>query len=256
MSNLNNSPENKSNWYQPIWENIELVNTNPKLDAYLDVEKYPEFQGNVTAKLISQCLPLTPIKGLAEMTPEKLGLVLGQKCANIFGLVEFLTSLSKKPDAAKRGREIKTNLEQQAKHLPEAANQLEALRVMEMIVAEFQKDLPQFQKKLLQAFDTALMQPNYQEAVEFFAGFAGGIAKQGFKGGKIVQPTEATDLHLKMFMHSQRVKKFRTVKELRAFLLKNGFTNQTLGDDSRLQKYCTRIGYAPGRQKNSSKKKT
>jgi hypothetical protein len=34
---------------------------------------------NVVAKLVSQGMPLTPLKELKAMTPEKLGLLLGQQ---------------------------------------------------------------------------------------------------------------------------------------------------------------------------------
>lgn len=69
----------KSTWYQRIWETQDLTNTNPKLSPYLDPDKYPQFQANVTNQLMRQSLPLTPLKELVVMTPEKLGLMLGQK---------------------------------------------------------------------------------------------------------------------------------------------------------------------------------
>jgi hypothetical protein len=66
-------------WYERIWNKIELVNTNPELAPYLDVDKFPQYQVNLMSKLIGQGLPLTPTKELKIITPEKLGLVLGQQ---------------------------------------------------------------------------------------------------------------------------------------------------------------------------------
>jgi hypothetical protein len=76
----------KLSWYEQIWARMELRNTNPKLAPYFDVKQFPDYLANVTASLISQSMPLAPIKKLKVMTPEKLGLVLGQKCANLYAL--------------------------------------------------------------------------------------------------------------------------------------------------------------------------
>ena len=238
----------KRTWYQRIWEKQDLTNTNPKLEPFLNPDKFPKFQANATIQLTRQLLPLTPPKELVIMTPEKLGMVLGQKQANLYGMKDYFQSLAKEPQAIERGKAVKREMEQQA-HIPEVANNLELLHIVGMFVNEFNKSLPRFKRNIQDAFKAALVQPNYQEAVEFFRGFAKGLATQGFNDGKIVRNTPATDLHLNMFMRSQKFKKFRTVKELRAFLLQNGFTQDTLGDDSRLQKYCTRVGYAPGKKR-------
>ena len=188
------------------------------------------------------------------MTPEKLGLFLGQKQANLYGMKDYFRSLAKDPQAVERGKENKRKMEQQA-HIPAVANDLEAMRVLELMVKDFLKALPLYERNVQDAFKAALDQPNYQEAVEFFRGFASGLATQGFKDGRIVRTTEATDLHLRMFMQSQKVKEFKSVVELRAFLLQNGFTEETLGDDERLQKYCYRVGYAPGKRGRPSKQR-
>jgi hypothetical protein len=56
-----------------------------------------------------------------------------------------------------------------------------------------------------------------------------------------------------MFMRSQKFQKFENVKELRNFLWDNGFSLETL-DDSRLQKYCQRIKYTPGKRGRPARK--
>ena len=230
----------KRTWYQRIWEKQDLPNTNPKLEQLFNPDKFEKSQANAAIQLIGQLLPLTPVKELVEMTPEKLGMMMGQKQAIFYGL--------KDPQAVECSKAAKREMEKQA-HIPAVANALEVIRNVELMAKEFSKALPQYKRNVQDAFKAALAQPNYQEAVEFFRGFAAGLATQGFKDGKIVRNTPATNLHLNMFMRSQKFKKFRSVKELRAFLLQNGFTEETLGDDSRLQKYCSRIGYAPGKRR-------
>lgn len=228
-------------WYERIWQRVELSNTNPKLAPYLDVKQFPGYQANVTAALISQSMTLTPVKKLKAMTPEKLGLVLGQKCANFYALGD-------EKQVANLQR-AKLQLEALKKHSDEPSidSALHALGVAEAMYEELAKDFPQFEKTVHAAFKAALKQPNYQEAVQFFRGFAKGIAKPGLKDGRLAGQTDATPLQLKMFLHPKEAAQMKTVGELRGFLLKNGFTEQTLGDETRLQKFCTRIGYAPGK---------
>jgi hypothetical protein len=123
-----------------------------------------------------------------------------------------------------------------------------------LLVHEFVTNiLPKFEEVVQQSFKTALKRGNYQEALEFFQGFAEGFAIKGFKDGSIVRKTPATELHLNMFMRSQKFQKFENVKELRNFLWDNGFSLETL-DDSRLQKYCQRIKYTPGKRGRPARK--
>jgi hypothetical protein len=92
-------------WFEQIWEKVELVNTNPELSQYLDVDKFSGYQLKVTAKLIGQALPLTPPKQLKTMTPEKLGRVLGQQCATLHSLGEYFQSLGNNLETVRRGKE-------------------------------------------------------------------------------------------------------------------------------------------------------
>jgi hypothetical protein len=234
-------------WFERIWERVGLVNTNPELAPYLDVDKWPRYQVNVIAKLIGQGLPLTPPKELKTMTPKKLGLLLGQQCATLYALGEYFQSLQSDVEAVERGKENVKALRTQ-RHLPGVSSALHSGRILGMMIQELVKYVPRFQGIVHGAFKGALDQPKYQEALEFFQGFATGLSKPGFKDGTLVRPTRATPLQMKMFMHPEQVAEMKNVRELRAFLLKSGFTEETLGDDERLQKFCTRLGYAPGKR--------
>jgi hypothetical protein len=241
-------------WYERIWAKVGLVNTNPELSPYLDVDKWAPYQVNVAAKLMSQGLPLTPAKELKTMTPEKLGLLLGQKCATLYGLGDYLQSLANNPEAVERGKKNLKALKTQ-RRVPGVSSALHAGRIAEMMIPELVKYIPRFVETVHAAFKAALEQPKYQEAVEFFRGYAAGLSKPGFKDGKLVRSTLATPLLAKMFMHPEQIAEMKNVKELRAFLLKNGFTKASLGDDERLQKLCSRLGYAPGKRGRPSKAK-
>ena len=247
----NEKPANSQSWYEQIWNKIELANTNPNLAPYLDVDKLPEYQVNVVAKLIGQGLPLTPPRELKTMTPEKLGLVLGQQCATLYELGKQLEPLGN-PEAVKQAEKT-TEFLTKNQQVPGVESLLQAASVSGMMILELVKHASKFEKKVHAAFKAALNQTNHQEAIEFFRGYAHGLATPGIKDGKLARRTDATTLQMKMFIHSEQIAKMKTVRELRAFLLKNGFTEETLGDDERLQKFCSRLGFAPGKHKAKAK---
>ncbi len=244
---MKNPTKNQPSWYGRVWEMLDSIDSNLKSIPCLDVENYPEWQRNVVQQLLRQFFPLTPPTELLVITPETLGLLLGQRCSHLYALGAWLASASKVPDAAKRGKALKRKMVEQS-HVPGMASALQAMETLALVLKDFAKDSSRFEELVQQAFKAALGQPNYQEAVEFFRGFATGLATHILKDGGLVRKTDATELHMKMFIHAEQAKKFRTVTELRAFLLKSGFTQETLGDDERLQKYCNRIKYAPGKR--------
>lgn len=240
-------------WYDRIFDRVELVNTNPRLAPYLDVDKFSQYQTNVMLKLIGQGLPLTPPKELKAITPEKLGLLLGQQCATIYALGECFQGLDD-PEIMEQAKKAAKDLRKQ-RHVPGVKSVLHAANVGGMMIEQLVNHFPKFEKNLHAAFKAALDQPNYQEAVEFFRGFAKGITKPALKDGQIAGRTTATTLQMKMFMHAEQAAKMKSVRQLRAFLLENGLTEGTLGDEERLQKLCTRLGYAPGRKQSRSHQK-
>jgi len=240
-------------WYERIFDRVELVNTKPELAPYLDVDQLPKYQANVLAKLVGQGLPLTPPRTLKTLTPKKLGQLLGQQCATLHALGEQLQSLDD-PEKIKQAAATAEALTQQSQ-MPGVSNVLHAAQITGMMLEQLLQHIPQFEKTVQAAVKAALDQPNYQEAVEFFRGFAQGMTKPGLKDGKLVGQTDATMLQLKMFMLPEAAAKKKNVAEWRAFLLENGETEATLGDEERLQKFCQRIGYAPGKRGRPPKPK-
>ena len=154
-------------------------------------------------------------------------------------------------------QKITALLEQLERHKENSvvADGLHSMHVTGSLVMDLAANSDEFEKIVHNAFKEALDQPNYAEAVQFFQGFAQGISSPGLKQGKLAQSTEATAIYQKMFLHWQEVDQLGTVTELYDFLLKRGFTEQTLGGIERLQTICKRIGYAPGKRKQHSKAK-
>lgn len=232
-----------SKWYEVILENSALANKNPELSPYLDAEKFSESQMHVAAKLVSQSLPLTPLKELANITTKKLGLLMGQQEAN-FQALSFPETLLELQEA----KSLLNPLRKKDIFQGGGGSSLHTLRITEAAMVQLKTQAPIFKATLQKTYQAATSQPDHQEAIDFFRGFSKGLSRPGIKDGKLVGRTKATDLQLKFFLHTEQVAECRNVSELRALLLKNGFTKETLGDDELLQKFCRRIGYAPGRR--------
>ena len=132
MENKTTAPSSLP-WYEQIWDRMGLENSNPELSPYLDVDQFEPYQASVTAKLISQSMPLTPVKELMTMTPKKLGLVLGQQCATAYSLGDFLQSLASNPEAIKKGKANLKALRTQ-RHIPGVSSALHAMSTTEKMV--------------------------------------------------------------------------------------------------------------------------
>ncbi len=211
-------------WYERAWAKVGLVNTNPELAPYLDVDKYPDHQVKVVTKLMSQGLSLTPVKELKTMTPNKLGLLLGQQCATAYALTESFQSLAD----PKKIRQAKATVAvlRKKRNVPGVSSVLHASRVVGMMMEQFAKDFPRFEAHVHATFKAALDQPSHQEAIEFFGGFAKGLTNPALKKGKAVRRTNATTLQAKMFLHTEQAGEMKSVADWRAFLLKNGETEE------------------------------
>ena len=58
-----------------------------------------------------------------------------------------------------------------------------------LMMMELVKYLPRFEKNVHAAFKAALNQPNYQDALAFFRGFAKGMSKPALKEGQLIGRT-------------------------------------------------------------------
>jgi hypothetical protein len=239
--------QKKSTWYEEVFDSTDLPNSTPELDPYVNVDKYPDWVAKVLVELLSQNMPAIPLKELRVITPEKLGRFLGQKCANIYALGERFQIGLQNPQNIAKGVELFNRLQSQ-KVKPGVSSLLHATNITSKLIADFSKDVEQVENNVLEAFKSALDQPSYKEAVEFFQGFAKGLSKKGITLNGMARETTATPVYEKMFFHWQEVDRLRSVPQLKAFLLKNGLTEAIIGDISRLRRLCTRIGYAPGKR--------
>jgi hypothetical protein len=194
-------------------------------------------------------MPTIPIKKLREITPDKLGRFLGQKCANVYAVAEkfqFATQGLGKLKAA-------ANQLQQHKDKPQIRSFLHTIKILSPLIKDSPKSGKQVKINVLQAFKKALHQPNHKEAAAFFLGFAKGLSMKGFTSNGAARRTTATPIYQKMFYNWQEVDRLSSVPELKIYLLQNGFTEATVGHISRLRKLCTRVGYAPGKRGHPSK---
>lgn len=240
-----NHPERT--WYERVFETTDLNFSNPKLDQHLNVEKYPQWVVNVMTELSRQGLHLSPLRTLASITPRKLGMNLGQKYANFYSVFGQVNKVLENPEALEKGAKYVEHLEKN-KENPVVASTLHAVQLAGSLIQELANEAGEFEKIVHNAFKEALEQPDYGEAVQFFQGFAQGIASPGLLPGRLAQSTDATPIYYKMFFHWQEIDQLHNVPELYDFLLKVGISKSMLGDIDRLRTLCKRIGYAPGKR--------
>jgi hypothetical protein len=248
-----NKPERT--WYERVFETTDLTFSNPELKPYLDVDQYPEWLVNVMAELFRQGLHLTPPRDMAVITPKKLGMSLGQKCANFYAIGNQIQTGIAALENPQNAEKLAAFIEQldKNKENPVVASGLHSMEVAGSLIEELAKGGDEFEKIVHNAFKEALDQPSHAEAVLFFQGFAQGIASPGILPGRLAQSTDATPIYYKMYFHWQEVDRLHNVTELYDFLLKVGISKPMLGDIDRLRTLCTRIKYAPGKRGRPTK---
>lgn len=236
-----------SSWRERVFETTDLNFSNPKLDPYLNVDKYPQWVVNIMTELSRQGLHLTPLRSMKTVTPRKLGMNLGQKCANYYAIFGPLEGVLDDPEKVKNATTWLERFEKN-KENPTVASTLHAIEITAEMVEELANESVEFYKIVHNAFKEALEQSNYAEAVQFFQGFAQGISSPGIKQGRLAHATEATTIYQKMFFHWQEIEKLQNVTALYEFLLKLGIPKPVLGDIERLRTLCKRIEYASGKR--------
>jgi hypothetical protein len=194
---------------------------------------------------------------MAALTPKKLGMSLGQKCANLYAIgnqVQAGITALENPQTAAKVVAYFERLGRQKEH-PVVASTIQALDTTSSLLLELANGSDEFEKIVHWAFKAALEQTDYGEAVQFFQGFAQGISSPGMLPGKLAQSTDATPIYQRMYFHWQEIDRLHTVTELYDFLLKVGVSKPMLGDIERLRTLCKRIGYSPGKKGRPPKAK-
>jgi len=231
-----------SSWYGQAYALTDLEGSNPNIGDFSDPDKRPKWAVKVLIELMSQGMPAISLKKLRVITPDKVGRFWGQKFA-------ILYAFGGKARMQKVPEEIEKAIAywEKKKDEPNASTALNGLNFARQMVTEAGNVGP-IEENLLQAFKLALNQPNHQEAVEFFRGFALGLSKKGITSKGLALETDATPIYKMMLAHWQEVDRLASVPILRKFLISHGLTESTVGDISRLRRLCTRIGYAPGKR--------
>jgi hypothetical protein len=131
--------------------------------------------------------------------------------------------------------------------VPSVQSALKAMDFVGQSVLDLASGLDGIVATMVDAFKAALDQQSRAEAADFFRGFADGIAKPGItRKPSLDRATTATPIYGKLLVHREEIKRLKSVRELREFLLQRGLSEQVLGDPKRLEKNCGRIGLSFG----------
>ena len=225
-------------WYEQVLNRLDP----DKLPGTLgDFDCEPEWVKNVTRELAQACAPGFQFAKARQVTPNFVGRVLGQNCANLYAIGDRLPGVVFTPEGIERAEKIIETLAAKRQEVG-VASVLQSFEFAgEMMESLDESAVTQFEAGLHAAFREALDQPNYSETVQFFSGFAQGLAKPGISAKGLARNTTATTIYFKLFLHRAEIKKLHTVPELREFLIGSGIPEGMLGQPKRLEKICERI---------------
>ncbi len=242
----------ESTWYERIFERLDAGPMPANLSAFCDADYVPAWVRNVLQELLQQSHPAISLKKFGAVTPEKLGILLGQQCANAFAMGENFSQPQADPKAVEAAMErLKQN-----QHLPAVNRLLGALRLLEGLGSHLSARIQWLEMLSNDACKEALAQSSHEEASAFFRGFSKGIARKGMDKFSPVRSTTATEIYQKLFCCWGEVSQLKSVSELRSLLIQTGVKEQMLRDPKRLEKICERIGLklrGRGRPRKSDK---
>jgi hypothetical protein len=232
-------------WYERILDALESADFAE--GSGIDPRIEPEWVVNVLKQLVQQTMPTVSLKP-HELSPRRLGRLLGQQQAN-WAATDKALEASQTPEMLAQIQPMLDRWEKNANH-PAVVSLFEAIEfgANSLVAAESIKK--RFTEITLDALKTAWEQDDQLERLAFFQGLVEGLAKPGFPS----RATDATPIYNRLFIHRKKIQEFKSVRELREFLLQCGLSGQVLGGPKRLEKICERIGLSfaePGRPKSA-----
>jgi hypothetical protein len=236
-----------STWYEQVFESLDFADIAKSDD--LDIKTEPPWVVIVLRELTQQMMPALSFRKMAVVTPRGVGRYIGQQHANQVATAIALEKANT-PENVARAKPFVEMLQKNENH-PAVGSLRKAIEFMNGALQSHNVVKRRFNEVVLTALKVTWEQPNQSEAAAFFGGLAEGLSKPGIRECRAVRATTATPIYLRLFIHRRDVEKLNSVRELREFLLRVGMTEQVLGDPSRLEKLCGRIGLSfgkPGRK--------
>lgn len=236
-------------WYERVFDAADF---SDHIRAGMDIENEPIWVLNVLREMIQQAMPMIQIRKPKQLTPKEVGRCLGQICANVYALGELMQN---NPEAVEKGERFVKGLRKN-QQLPSVQSVLKAMEFAGQSVLDLASAMIRVEATMMESFKAALAQTSRVEAADFFRGFADGIAKPGITlKPSLARTTTATPIYGRLLVHRDEIKRLKSVRELRDFLLERGLSEQVLGDPTRLEKLCERIELtfgSPGRKKRAN----
>ncbi|HEX3718582.1 MAG TPA: hypothetical protein VH595_11495 [Verrucomicrobiae bacterium] len=233
-------------WYQRVFETLSFL--CPYAATDIDPDKEPAWVTNVLKQLVQQVMPAVAAKS-HEVTPRRLGRLLGQEQANWTAIANAATGIDTAEIRAK-GEAMMGQLEAHREN-PAAASALQAVEFVGNCLQSIGPLLELRTRISADALVSAWCQPDGRECLAFFQGIVEGLSKPGLPS----RFTDATPIYQRLLFHRKEVGQLKSVRELREFLFARGLTGQSLGEPKRLEKLCQRIGLTfsePGRPKRTN----
>lgn len=207
----------------------------------------PDWVKRVEREVASALFPVAKDIELDGFTPRRMGLLLGQNCANAVWLMEWFAEKRREEEA--RTTTGGGNPASGESPVLDGRLQAQADRDVMLIVTKWYPGMRRLAKlSLCSAVDRT-----YEEMSEFLLGFADGFGRKPGRMGFSEFGSSALEIYVLLLMTWKLVTRFGSVRELHAFLVKVLGSHRT-GDLKRLEKICQRMGLSyrkPGRPRKA-----
>jgi len=230
-------------------------------EPFIDIKRMPRWAKRASAELLLQGHPGIRFEHFQDPSPKTIGYILGQKWANYRSGADWNDMQNRRAADLKidpKSSEWLALIEAWMASAPDhpVVRTLTATdRLLEQGLEQMPSDYHSFIEIMHEAFRTALEQPRYEDTVDFFRGFAGGIGNPGARNGKSTANTSATPIYAVVGVCWPDIRKLRSLIELRTFLVAAGISEPLLGSQKRLEKLCQRIGLRLARRGRPKRRK-
>lgn len=224
--------------------------------AFTREEGCPQWVEHVETEIASIMMPVLRLKEGWELTPKRVGALLGHQCANAVWLMEwiessFITDGKAAQEAIRQKEQHEANSHKATEDLKrlEAADLAKCESFLRSLIEEWYPRMRRLAKLAL----CSSVDQSYQDMTDFLNGYSASFARkpQSFRAGDLGNTT--FEIYVILLLSWRAVTHLKSVHQLHAVLV-SAMGNHRVGELKRVEKICQRIGLhyrKPGRPKKS-----
>lgn len=230
----------RENWLRRMADEFSKLEAAMPMENFLPETEGPPWVQNLEREVRAAMFPVAKLKEGLDLTPRRLGAILGHQCAVAVWMMDWLAM------------ELNSHQEEtDQKTTPEQMDQIDAGR--EFIIKLHDDWYCALRRLAKRALATCVDQ-TYEVMRDFLRAYADGFARKPTSHTYGSFGNSSFEVYVFMLWHWQLVAKLNSVRELHDLLVKN-LGSQRAGDLKRTEKICQRICLhyrKPGRPKGTA----